>query len=345
MQPLLKIDSWRQQETSGFAKDVYDLFSGSRAGHMSKWLYSTPQYQGDKACGVNAWAKVAQEAKNGSPYYVFRSEEDVIKSALEKISNTAQGATRLIDLGPGSIDAVKNKVFPVMQSVENSIREYVAVDVSEQSLDVAKRELNNSLPLLEVNAINADFIEDSFKFGDYVGSEIAVLFGLTLCNLPIDPMVEVLPEMVLTTSLKRIKSHFSGNTSRLIITQDINQDIESLRKAYGTRKPVYMTLPHLIARDVSIRGYFNPDAFDMEVEFIPQTQACAMSLVANEDMDFLLDGTPISISKGKRLYFHNAYKFSEEVFLRSAKNAGFTCEYTERMSGNSCLLHTLKAIN
>jgi hypothetical protein len=103
-----------------------------------------------------------------------------------------------------------------------------------------------------------------------------------------------------------------------------------------------MTLPHLIARDVSINGYFNPDGFDMDVEFIPQTQACAMSLVANEDMNFMADGMAVSLKKGKRLYFHNAFKFDEETFLKSAKTAGFHLEHTERVPENPCLLHIFK---
>ncbi len=81
----------------------------------------------------------------------------------------------------------------------------------------------------------------------------------------------------------------------------------------------------------------------MDVEFIPETQACTISAVASDTMIFSLNGKIVTIKEGDRFYFHNAFKFDEETFLKAAKTAGFHLEHTETVSGNPCLLHVLKS--
>jgi len=272
-----------QYDIAEFTRDVIDFFSGKRAGHLSKWLYSNPRFPGDKACGVDAWAQVAHDARDGSPYYVFRAEEDIINAAAPCMQNmVVNRGARIIDIGPGSLDAVRGKMSPIIRAFETAVREYVAVDVSEKSLSVAQAEVARAFPFLNASTIRSDFIQDKFSYGQKIRDEIAVLLGLTLCNLPVDPLVSGLPERMLTSSLNRIRAHFSGQNNHLIITQDMNQNTNTLRSAYTTREPVYMTLPHLIARDVPISGDFDPTGFNLDIEFIPQTQACAMSFVSKK---------------------------------------------------------------
>ena len=71
-----------------FHQDVIDWFLGKRAGHLSKWLYSTPQFPGDKACGVDAWAKVAEQAKQGSTYYYCQTRRHLVISPRNLFGNS-----------------------------------------------------------------------------------------------------------------------------------------------------------------------------------------------------------------------------------------------------------------
>jgi hypothetical protein len=72
------IKETEQLQNAEFLQDVADFFAMRRSGHLSKWLYSNPKFEGDKACGVDAWEKVARAARNGDAYYVFRAEKAII---------------------------------------------------------------------------------------------------------------------------------------------------------------------------------------------------------------------------------------------------------------------------
>jgi L-histidine Nalpha-methyltransferase len=339
-QTVLKTQATPQ--STEFAQDVQDFFSGRRAGHLSRWLYSVPQFPGDKACGVDAWAKVAEEAKQGSPYYVFKDEEAVIAKATATVAHLFQDQTRLIDLGPGSVDALNNKIFPFIYAGQGKVSDYVAVDVSTKSLQMAQENVAAAFPDIKVKTLNQDFIQDRFAYGDARSCEVGLFFGLTLFNMPIDPRVKGLPEKMLTASLLRIKSHFTSPNSYLVVTQDTNQNIETLRAAYMTRKPVYMTLPHRIARDLNVQEGFDPDGFDLDIEFMPETQACAMCFIARHDMVFSVDGHDFALHRGQRLYFHNAFKFDQAFFTSAAERTGIQVLETVFESTNPCLLQVLK---
>lgn len=328
-----------------FLNDVKDFFSERRAGHLSKWLYSDPLYPGDKACGAVVWQRIIEDARNGSDYYVFRDEEEIINSSLAKISGLFASGYRLIDLGPGSADAVKQKVIPIIESADNNIQEYVAVDVCKTTLDNAVSKINKLFKSLETEKFCKDFFKDTFFYGSpspCIG-EVAVFFGLTLGNMTIDPRVKGLPELLLTDWLNKIRSHFSTKQNYLIVTQDINNEPISLKKAYKACAPYYYPLLHRIYRDIEISEGYNPDSFHLEVDYFPETKACALCFVADASMEFCIEDEYFSIAQGQRLYFHNAFKFDIQTFINCANMAGFDVVFTERLPGNPCVLHALKA--
>lgn len=325
-----------------FAQEVIDFLRGNRSGHLSKWLYSVPMFPGDRANGSEAWAQVAHEAKQGGPYYVFRDEERIIQDALPFLGTLFKKNTRLVDLGPGSEDALKNKVFPVMQGNAGLISEYMAVDVSTQSLAMAKNGVSKEFPGIKPVGIQGDFIQERFAFGAPVSNEVALFFGLTLCNLPIDPRVQGLPEKMLVASFEQLKSHFTAPEGYLVVTQDVNQTLETLRAAYLTRKPVYETLLHRIVRDLDVSGEFDPSGFSLDIDFFAETQACAMCFVARHDMDFSVEDRGINIKKDQRLYFHNAFKFHSDFFVNCARKAGFDLVQTVSRPDCQCHLQILK---
>ncbi len=324
--------------------DTLDLFQRRRAGHMSKWLYSSPHFKGDKACGADVRQRVIEEAKNGSAYYVFRDEESIIRHSARELGVLLDRPARLIDLGPGSLDAVEQKVFPLIDANRKSVTEYVGVDVCEETLQQAADAVSRKFPDIGAKQIVANFIDDNFTYGEPIPFEMAVLFGLTSFNLEIDPHTTGLSEKVLQTYLKRLRNHFSGDQSYLVMTQDINHDPESLRAAYFAISPYFLCLPHLMRRDLFIEGNFNPDGFIVDIDYIPETSALSTCFIAREDMTFRIESETCTIHKGDRFYFNNAYKFDIPTFLKAASGAGLECLKTIREDGNHCVLHIMKTI-
>ncbi len=329
------------QNRNAFSQDILDFFQERRAGHLSKWLYSVPQFPGDPVNGTSAWAHVVVEAKQGSPYYPFRDERSVIQYAAESIAGYFPPSTRLIDLGPGSEDALKNKVFPILKAANHNISEYVAVDVSTESLDMAMKNVSSCFPNLGIKSSHHDFILDNFTYGFGPLCEASVLFGLTLFNLSIDPRVKNLPEYLLTSQIQRIASHMVADKKYLVLTQDTNQDIHTLRKAYMAISPYYRPLLYRIVRDLNVQGDFDPQAFTLDVDFFEETKACSVCFVAQKNMRFSVDRQDQIVRKNQRLYFHNAFKFSSDTFINCARQAGFEVIDTIVQDGNPCLLHIL----
>ncbi len=326
-----------------FYQDVCDLFGERRAGHMSKWNYSTPQYAGDKARGAEAWVEAISEAKNGSPYYVFQKERDIINTFAPKSRDYFKGDARLVDLGPGSVDAVQHKVMPFIRGASATIREYTCVDVCATTLNMAEREVKKEFPFIRTSSLNKDFIHESFRYGTPLSPEVATMFGLTLCNMEIDPRVVDLPNYQLAACLKRLQSHFSGTEQYLFITQDTNQDPESLKAAYMALEEHFTSLLYRIRRDLTVAGDFDPDNFTMEVDYFPQTQACALCFVAEKSMIFSVEDEIFMLEEGQRFYFHNAFKFDAKTFLTAADKAGFEPVHCEQADENPCILHVLKS--
>lgn len=325
-----------------FLKDVEDFFGMRRAGHMSNWLYSEAHFEGDKASGADEWVKAIEKAKRDGVYYVFQKERDVIKKFASEKKTFLQDNVRLIDLGPGSVDAISNKIIPIISSSEGRINEYVGVDICAQTLDQASQHILKNCSEVARKSIRKDFIKDKFFYGDKTLSEVAVIFGLTLFNMLIDPRVEYLPDYYLRFSLTRLASHFSTKDGHIIITQDTNRDVDSLKSAYLAIQDHYKSLLYRVSRDLEVVGDYDPDKFFMDVEFIDSTHACALSFVAKEPMVFWIEGKKFDVEKGERFYFHNAYKYSIEKFSDICKAAGFTIVETYKEANNPCVMHVIK---
>lgn len=329
---------------SNFCADTLDLFQKRRSGHMSKWLYSTPQFSGDKACGADVRQRVIEDAKNGSPYYVFLHEKAIIQRALPAVHPLFDRPSRLIDLGPGSLEALEQKVFPLLAANGRTIVGYTGVDVCKKTLDAASNAVKAKFKTIQATSLNKNFIDDEFSYGRPIPLEMAMLFGLTLFNLDIDPRVPDLPQKALQESLEKIRSHFSSEQRYLLITQDINQDVNTLRAAYFAISPYFLCLPHRMQRDLFIEGYFNPDGFSVGVDYFENTKALSVCFIAQEDMHFTIETESCQIQAGERFYFNNAYKFDIETFLGAAAAAGMRPLQTIQEDSNHCILHILKCV-
>lgn len=331
-----------QTELAEFSQDALAWFSGRRSGHMSKWLYSTAQFEGDKACGAEAWTRGVEAAKNGSDYYVFLKERSVIRKSISKLRKIFSKISRLADLGPGSIEAVRDKILPIVSESSYEVGEYTGVDVCADTLTMAKNEITSSKPLIKTRELERDFILDQFSYGEHVPREVAVIFGLTLCNMAIDPRVPELPKEVLSSYFKRLNSHFNSSESWLIVTQDTNQNPESLARAYGALSDHFTRLLYRIQRDLPVSSGFEPEAFKMEVDYFENTQACGLCFVVQKDMSFQIGKEAFELKKNQRLYFHNAFKFDQATFLKAANDGGFDLVQSVEQENNPCVLHVLK---
>jgi len=325
-----------------FSEDTVDWFRKQRSGHMAKWLFSSPKFDGDKACGATVWEKVIAQAKTNSDYYVFQDELSIINAALPKLKNHFKSPLTLVDLGPGSKDAIESKTCPIISELHSLVRQYISIDTNQDFLKSAHQIISGYYPQVANGSLCLDFIEDSFRFPAKENTTVGLVFGITLCNMLIDPREKDLSIFLLASSFRRLRSHFSTAEGYLIITQDTNQDERKLKAAYTAISEYFYPLLHRIRRDLAVFGNYDPKNFSLDLQFIKETKAFSVSFVADKKMTFTVDGNLINLKAGDRLYMGNSFKFDKTQFLEVANSAGFSHIETIEQPNNPCILHIMK---
>lgn len=302
-----------------FAKDIRDFFSERRSGHVGIWRYSEPLFQGDKVNGMAHWADYIKKAKAGNAYYVPNGEIEALHRLLKDIRNHVKGDAAVIDLGPGSEEALFGKVTPVLEALGS--KHYIGVDIVPELLDRMQKSLRCHSPDIQFTGINSDFYQNKIRLSADETLVMAI-FGQTIINLPIDPRVEKLPDMVLGSYFKRFHSHLNGN-GYFIAAQDTNQNEADFHDAYMTGADFHLNMLYRVARDLPVSGGFDPEAFGFKITFFKETGAMAYTYVCQQPMTFDLEGETFKLSKGQEFYLHNSYKFKADRFVSIAKDSGF----------------------
>lgn len=336
----LKHKNIRPQYDAAFAKDIRDFFSGRRSGHIGTWRYSEPLFKGDKVNGMYYWAEFVKNAKSGNSYYVVNDELEVIKALSGYIADLIKEEVAIVDLGPGSEEALYQKVCPFIKALD--IKNYIGIDIVPECLERTRVSLNKYDTSISFDKTNADFYEDIIDLKSQT-KNLMVMFGQTIFNLPIDPRIKNLPELVLQSRLSRFYKHLRGN-GYLIVTQDCNQDPDSIYNAYMTEANFDLNLLYRIKRDLPVSDGFDPNGFYFEPKFFPDTGAASHTYIAKNNMQFELAEEVFFIPKSQQFFMHNTYKFRPDKFLDVALNAGFKRLATEISSDKKIAIHLLKCV-
>ena len=199
-----------------FEKDIIDLFLGLKSAHLSHHIFSYSSHLWDDFFN------------SPNDYYVIDDEVDLIRENACKIRKVCEGVKNIVDLGPGGKAAVVKKTFPFIRLFPLSLKTYSAVDISRENLDSARDVINDHFQGFESFYHNINFLDDYHL--DLRGQSIALLFGLTLTNMPgiidKDSGVEFLKkEMRQFKKLLPKESYF-------ICSFDTCQDSAKMMKAY-----------------------------------------------------------------------------------------------------------------
>lgn len=323
-----------------FARDAQDFFSARRLGHMGTWRYSEPMYNSDVVNGMHHWAEFVKTARAGSDYYVVNEELEVINNLSQIISSEIKGPVTLIDMGPGSKEALLEKIGPFLRNLET--KKYVGVDIVKECLDRIEVCLQDNFPSINFHGCNKDFYNERITY-PVEGTPVMVMVGQTIFNLPINPFDLKKPSEKTIQHLKRFKSYL-GSNGYLIVTQDCNLDGDDLYKAYMTEADFNLNMLHRIKRDLPVHGNYNPDGFSFEPYWIPETGAAAHTYVARENMNFSIADEAFSIEKGQRFFMHNTYKFSCAAFQKMAHAAGFSVQSSHLSNTRRMAIHVLRVV-
>ncbi len=324
-----------------FLQDMQDLFSEKRYAHVGHWRFSEPLYEGDKVNGLYYWNKMLKKAKASGQYYIFSDEVELIQNTAQEIGEHVNSPITLVDLGPGSERAVRQKIAPLIQGIQKPVNHYVGIDIAQEVLDGTQQIFAKEFPTIEYSDQNTDFFEQSLNLPQ-TPNVLMAIFGVTMFNLSINPLDQSLGQKTMVSLLKKFRSDL-GKGAHFIVTQDCNPDIENIIESYKAQDDVWLNVLERAKRDLPVSDGFDASGFDFEPYWVPETYALCHTYVCKKDMSFLLGDHTFQLKSGQRFYLHNSYKYPRYYFYELAKQAGFEVSLTKVHHAERMALHLLEA--
>ncbi|NTU76925.1 MAG: L-histidine N(alpha)-methyltransferase, partial [Alphaproteobacteria bacterium] len=221
--------------------------------------------------------------------------------------------TPIIDLGPGTINACKNKTLPIIQSVQSEV--YIPVDESIAFL----REIFKAkevLPCSHIRPIVDNFFDSHGCYCEH--SALVCSFGSTIGNI-VNPISADLPSEALTRDLLKLSSAVKDGW--MLVAFDSNQNSNEIKSYYSHHALFQMNIFDRMAVELPLEG-FDPLAFEYSPEWTASSSQLAHIAVVTRDMSFTLAGARFSLLRGQKLHLKNSYKFTPLFFERCCRLAG-----------------------
>lgn len=333
-------DQFASPSNKAFLLDVQDLMAGRRCAHVGRWRFSRPLFDGDPVNGIAIWNRLTERAKRGGLYYIFSDEVTLIRSCVAAIVSAMSIDTMLIDLGPGSEEAILDKIGVILEGAGGRISEYVAVDLVPEILTNAQALFKHRYPHLRFTRVQGDM------FGPLTipqrGPRVAAIFGQTLFNIVVNPFDHAAVKEKIVAMLAALKNHLRPG-EKLLIPQNCCEDQGVIEAAYREQEEVWLNLFHRISRDLPVGDAFDPDAFAFEPCWIKASNILAHTAVPIKMMVFPLGEEIVRLSRGDRLYLHNTVVYPLDAFNSITEAGGFSSLATHLNAERRMALHILRA--
>jgi dimethylhistidine N-methyltransferase len=247
-------------------------------------------------------------------YYPTRVEKSIMKMHEQQIASAVGACDVLLDLGAGNCA----KASELCNSV--SPKQYLALDISKDFLELAITELQKKFPHIEMTAQVCD-LSQPLSFPELAGMKKTFFYpGSSIGNFN--------PDQV-SSFFKNIATICDGSGG-LLIGVDLVKDKDALQKAYDDSLGVTAAfnlnvLKHLnriIGSDFDVMDWehfaiFNQD--DSRIE---------MHLRAKRDVSVTWPSQSIHFKAGEMIHTENSYKYTKASFSDLLIKAGFAAIQT-----------------
>jgi hypothetical protein len=320
-----------------FANDMFDLMSRLRSGHAASHVFAKE--------GFKIWDAFTWAAAN----YPFHSDVQLIRDHPGFYSDQIrpvgrQGRVAVIDMGPGSEHAIRNKTVPFLKAVGATT--YIPVDRSLEpiatSIAIAKEEIKDLTTQFRL----ADFFLDDFHFNfkwekpiDWNKSSdpaannllrenlpedctrVFVNFGCTYGNMEGFPG-DKMPKEQLTSAFRTVASHMRPG-DLLVAAFDHNQDKAGLDACYGHPKNAELVRSVLNRIPVEIPTHnLSIKDFPYWGEWMPDTHMYGLGFEAKKDLSFTMLYQQLKWKEGERSTLANAWKYPTRFVEETSSRAG-----------------------
>jgi L-histidine Nalpha-methyltransferase len=312
-----------------------DFLNGDRSAKIYNFAYSGTlgDARRSHSAGVDSWDKLLDR---NSSYYIFPNEARLMEVHADSIVAAMPYNPNLIELGTGSGKSIEQKTLPFLRALKP--QRYIANDLSLKSIMTAEKIVRRNLPHVDVETHQADFLDENSAIFSYPPANV-LMTGSTISN--ITSYDGYLPVNEVITYLRKL-GKILGRNGHLVITQDTNQDEDSLKKAYTS--PAFVQFRkdtlHRLKERLNLTS-FDPSTFHYEPVWEPRCNLLTTTFVNTKDQTIQVGDKKIYIPEGRRVYASNCYKYPLRSFQHMARIAGLKPVKTWMDAENRVALHVL----
>ncbi len=310
--PAIRIESWLSEaDERSLANDVLDGLTRPFKELPPKHFYD--------ARGSELFERICELPQ----YYPTRTETGILRQRAREIVRRT-GAGELVELGSGAAD--KARILLDAMAQETTLQRYVPLDVSEQVVEDAARQLVEEYDGLHVHGVIGDFERhlDGIPAADG-GVRIVALLGGTIGNFPPGTRRRLLRKIA---SLLRPQD-------RLLLGTDLVKDPAVIEAAYddptGITAEFNRNLLHVLNRELD--ADFTPESFDHVAFFDRRHEWIEMRLRARRPCTVLIAELDLRIefAAGEELRTEISAKFTRGRIEADFEAAGLALErwYTD----------------
>jgi hypothetical protein len=247
-------------------------------------------------------------------YYIFQEDKRALALLLQTHAGAFAETRAIVDLGPGDVTAVAEKVVPFLRLP--MVARYCAVDSNPRVFEPLESAMRTMAPGVAFEAYRSEFLENPASIPS-VPHALYLMLGNTIGDLPAYSAGRS-ARGTLVRYLGRLRARIPP-ASHLVLGIDTASDPGKFLRAYQSDLTTFFLqrgLDWLAARDPELAPACS--ALRPEVGF----DEGANSVVLGYRAGASVEGRH-RLAKGDLLVAGVSYRFSAEVFAASLETAGF----------------------
>lgn len=244
-------------------------------------------------------------------YYLTRAERSILEAASTEIV-AASGADTLVEIGSGTSE--KTRLLLDAMAAAGQLRHIVLLDISEEILRQAARELSNRYRV-DVHAVVGDLRSDLEQL-PRPGRPLWAFLGSTIGNF--EPV-----------SRSQLLAHFRGALKAgdsLLLGTDLRKDVTRLLAAYDDAQGVTarFNLNVLDVLNQSLGADFDPAGFEHVAKWNPDGGWIEMRLRSKREQHVKIPSLDmvVEIAEGEELLTEISSKFDPHELNEELAQAG-----------------------
>ena len=293
-------DNFQTLEKKTFLNDVVNGLSLSKKQLSPKYFYD------------EAGAEIFERICTTPEYYPTRTETIILKNSAAEIARAIGPNAALIEYGSGALEKVKI----ILNALENPLA-LAPIDISEEQLDIAAKNIQKEFPNLNVFPLPGDFTkpvklpEELFE----ARKQVAFFPGSTIGNFEKADAVNFLKSVRTTI----------GDDGLMLIGVDLQKNRDTLLKAYNDAAGVTSEFNKNILTRINreLAGNFNLNEFEHVAKYNEEHHRVEMHLKSLADQTVSISGAVFHFALDETIHTENCYKYTQASFSSLANVAGF----------------------